>query len=85
MKVKFWGVRGSFAVDGRNYKYYGGATPCIEIRTNSGICILLDVGSGLYNFANDAALRNDTQNPIILLTHYHRDHLEGLAFYEQFF
>ena len=85
MDITFWGVRGSFPITGKEFNRYGGGTICIEVVSNSGQSILLDAGSGLYNFAINLKKRKIRKNPIIFLSHYHKDHIEGLPFFEQFY
>ena len=46
MKVRFWGVRGSFAMSGREFLRYGGNTTSVEIVTNDGHRLLIDLGTG---------------------------------------
>ena len=36
MKLKFWGTRGSISTPGRETVRYGGNTPCVEVRLDSG-------------------------------------------------
>lgn len=82
MKVVFWGFRGSMGVAGKGFERYGGGTSCIEVLTNSGQSIILDAGSGICTFYKDFISRVDqSKPPVILLSHYHRDHTEGLAFF----
>ena len=46
MKVRFWGVRGSFAMSGREFLRYGGNTPCVELQTDDGQRLVIDLGTG---------------------------------------
>ncbi len=47
MKLRFWGVRGSFAMSGRDYLRYGGNTTSIELVTAAGEQrLLVDLGTG---------------------------------------
>lgn len=80
MKVTFWGTRGSLALSGENYSKYGGNTICVELESSSGARLVLDAGTGLV-----ARAKNEASSPVILLSHYHKDHIEGLAFYKDFF
>ena len=36
MKIRFWGVRGSFAMTGRDFLRYGGNTSSVELVAASG-------------------------------------------------
>ena len=68
------GVRGSIPTSGSFTVKYGGSTPCVEILTKN-IQIIFDCGSGFSKVKI-----NDTKPTIILLSHFHHDHLQGLPF-----
>ena len=51
MKLRFWGVRGSFAMAGRDFLRYGGNTTSIELVTNAGQRLLVDLGTGATELA----------------------------------
>ena len=42
MKIRFWGVRGSFAVSGREFLRYGGNTTSVELLSDAGQRLLVD-------------------------------------------
>ena len=53
MKVKFYGVRGSLPVCGREFERYGGNTTCIRIlREKANRIAILDAGTGIRNLGN---------------------------------
>ena len=68
------GVRGSIPTSGPFTVKYGGSTPCVEILTKK-VQIIFDCGSGFSKVKI-----NDTKPTIILLSHFHHDHLQGLPF-----
>ena len=68
------GVRGSIPTSGPLTTKYGGSTPCVEIITDKAQ-IILDCGSGFSKVKI-----NDATPTIILLSHFHHDHLQGLPF-----
>ena len=47
MQITFWGVRGSYPVPGAATVRYGGQTSCVEVRSSSGECIIVDAGTGM--------------------------------------
>ena len=68
------GVRGSTPNASQNYLFFGGNTPCVEIRTQK-YQLIFDCGSGFskVNFSNDL-------ETILFISHFHHDHIQGLAF-----
>ena len=81
VKVKFWGVRGSFPIP-KSEDSFGGNTSCIEVRSTNNELVLLDMGTGLRNFGN-SILKEKT--PIcdinIVLSHFHYDHILGFLMF----
>tara|TARA_B100001750_G_C15419467_1_gene552146 strand:+ start:118 stop:972 length:855 start_codon:yes stop_codon:yes gene_type:complete len=81
IKVKFWGVRGSFPIP-KSEDAFGGNTSCVEIRTSSNELVVLDMGTGLRNLGNSLI---KSKNPItdinIILSHFHYDHILGFLMF----
>ncbi|MGE5184339.1 MAG: MBL fold metallo-hydrolase [Acidobacteriota bacterium] len=88
MKIRFWGVRGSFAMCGREFLRYGGNTSSIELRNVAGQRLLVDLGTGATELAKQLMTeefgKGQGELPI-LLTHTHLDHIQGLPFFTPFF
>jgi phosphoribosyl 1,2-cyclic phosphodiesterase len=88
MKLRFWGVRGSFAMSGREFLRYGGNTTSIELRNVNGQRLLVDLGTGATELAKQLMTeefgKGQGELPI-LLTHTHLDHIQGLPFFTPFF
>ena len=87
LRLTFWGTRGSVPTPGPLTVRYGGNTPCVEVRTESGRLIILDAGTGLRELgrslverSNGAPLEAD-----LFLTHAHWDHIQGLPFFPPIF
>lgn len=83
MLIKFWGVRGSIPTPQIENLWYGGNTPCIEIRSDNGNLLIIDCGSGLRLLGRHLAAERGSR-PLeadILLSHYHWDHIQGLPFF----
>ena len=77
MKIRFWGTRGSIPSPGPSTLRYGGNTSCVEVRLQDGPIIILDAGSGIRPLG--AAL--GTCDAVLLLSHYHWDHIQGMPFF----
>lgn len=84
MIVRFWGVRGSLPTPSIANLKYGGNTPCVEVRTNTGQLIILDAGTGVR--ALGQRLMQETppggHRIMLFLSHYHWDHIQGIPFFE---
>jgi phosphoribosyl 1,2-cyclic phosphodiesterase len=82
--IKFWGVRGSHPTPGAGTVGYGGNTPCVEVNI-AGQTIILDAGTGLIPLGRDLLRRQggvrQSLNLVLLLSHLHHDHTQGLPFF----
>lgn len=75
--IKFWGVRGTIPVVGKDFTRYGGNTSCVEVRCG-GRQIVLDAGTGI----RELGILTDVVHADILLSHTHLDHIQGLPFFK---
>lgn len=91
IKVKFWGVRGSYPAADKNFLEYGGNTACAEVNA-AGHTIIIDGGTGIIPLGN-MLYREHTasacsifdrkpMNLTMLLSHVHQDHIQGLNFFK---
>jgi phosphoribosyl 1,2-cyclic phosphodiesterase len=88
VKLRFWGVRGSFAMCGRDFLRYGGNTTSVELVTDAGDRLLIDLGTGATELGKQlmAAEFGAGKGKLpILLSHTHLDHIQGLPFFTPFF
>ncbi len=88
MKLRFWGVRGSFAMAGRDFLRYGGNTTCVELQSDAGERLLIDLGTGATELGKQlmaAEFGKGAGKLPILLSHTHLDHIQGLPFFTPFF
>jgi phosphoribosyl 1,2-cyclic phosphodiesterase len=88
MKLRFWGVRGSFATPGPHYLRYGGNTPAVEIVSDAGQRVLIDLGTGITELGKQlmAGEFGEGRGTLpVLLTHTHLDHIQGLPFFTPLF
>ena len=88
MKIRFWGVRGSFAMSGRDFLRYGGNTCSVELVASGGQRLLIDLGTGATELAKQlmgGEFGKGAGRLPILLSHTHLDHIQGLPFFTPFF
>jgi len=78
--IRFWGVRGSHAAPFPTHLNVGGNTSCVEIRQDNHI-VICDAGTGIIPFGHEILGQKDIRELMIILTHYHWDHVCGLPFF----
>ena len=76
LKVRFWGVRGSYPTPGAGTIKYGGNTASVEIRAGERT-IILDAGTGIIPLGRELAKTKHANGIMLLLTHLHHDHTQG--------
>lgn len=84
MYIKFWGVRGSVPVPGKETIHFGGNTTCIEIRPSDQSYIIVDAGTGIRLLGLEmlkGAFGKGGGTIHILFTHTHWDHIQGFPFF----
>jgi len=83
VKVKFYGVRGSLPVCGREFEKYGGNTTCLRIlREKVNRIAIVDAGTGIRNLGKEIIEKGINQDIInIVFTHFHWDHIQGFPFF----
>jgi len=84
LKIKFWGVRGSYPAPGAGTVKYGGNTACVEICAG-GRTIILDAGTGIIPLGRELAKRAVQEKRgldlMLLFSHMHHDHTQGFPFF----
>ena len=74
MKLITHGCRGSIPNPSKEMLKYGGNTTCFELSMDD-FQVFFDTGSGFQN-----AVLDSNKQIIIVFSHFHHDHLQGLAF-----
>ena len=70
MTIKFYGVRGSLPVSGKEFLKYGGNTTCIRIfRENVNRVAIIDAGTGIRKLGKEIIKTGLHQN-IINIVYY---------------
>ncbi len=80
LKIKFWGVRGSYPTPGAGTVKYGGNTACVEINAG-GRTIILDAGTGIIPLGRELAGQKRPLELLLLFSHLHHDHTQGFPFF----
>lgn len=77
--ITCYGVRGSVSATNESRLKYGCNTSCIKVEAGDKV-IILDAGTGLLRLGE--TLSGDDGHIILLLSHYHYDHIEGLTYFD---
>jgi phosphoribosyl 1,2-cyclic phosphodiesterase len=80
LRIKFWGVRGSYPTPGSATVKYGGNTSSVEIRAGERT-IILDAGTGIIPLGRELARIKRAGEIILLFSHLHHDHTQGFPFF----
>ena len=80
LRIRFWGVRGSYPTPGPSTVEVGGNSSCVEI-TAGDHTLVFDAGTGLIGLGRDLVRRPGEPTVHIFLSHLHHDHIEGLRFF----
>jgi len=78
--LRFWGVRGSYAAPFPTHLGVGGNTSCVEVNVDDHV-LICDAGTGIIPLGNKLAAEAKNKELLIILTHYHWDHICGLPFF----
>jgi len=78
--LRFWGVRGSYPAPAHSHLGVGGNTSCMEVRVDDRI-LICDAGTGIIPLGNELMAQDQIRELLIILTHYHWDHICGLPFF----
>ncbi len=85
MLVKFFGNRGSIPTPGLQYSEYGGNTSCIQVvDKDTNHFVILDAGTGMKKLSDDI-LASKAKEGVVLLSHFHWDHIMGIPFFKPFY
>jgi len=79
-QLRFWGVRGSYAAPFSTHLGVGGNTSCVEIRSGDHL-LICDAGTGIIPLGNELMQQDKIREIMVILTHYHWDHVCGLPFF----
>ena len=80
MKIKFWGVRGSYPTPGADTVKFGGNTSSVEIQAGDRT-IILDAGTGIIPLGRGLASTKRANELLLLFSHLHHDHTQGFPFF----
>ncbi|MEP7137109.1 MAG: MBL fold metallo-hydrolase [Chloroflexota bacterium] len=80
MRIKFWGVRGSYPTPGAGTVKYGGNTASVEVQAGNHT-IILDAGTGIIPLGRELARTKRAGEILLLFSHLHHDHTQGFPFF----
>jgi ribonuclease BN (tRNA processing enzyme) len=78
MKLIIGGVRGTNPVGQPDYMKYGGETTSFLVEGDAGERVLIDAGTGTRKLGQHLEQTHKAADVLLLLTHYHLDHVMGL-------
>lgn len=78
MKLIFGGVRGTNPVAQPDFMRYGGETTSFLLQGRAGEQILVDAGTGVRELGRQLQASVNPRRVLMLMTHYHLDHVVGL-------
>jgi len=82
-KLKIWGARGTVATPAPAKLRFGGNTSCLAVSLSDDEHIILDCGTGVRLLGNALTVTPGRERRFhIFFTHYHFDHIEGLALFQ---
>ncbi|MCX8071187.1 MAG: MBL fold metallo-hydrolase [Candidatus Binatia bacterium] len=81
LKLRFWGVRGSYPTPGASTARIGGNSVCMEVEAG-GVSLAFDAGTGLIALGQRLVKERTRGTVHVFLSHYHHDHIEGLRFFQ---
>ena len=85
MRVRFFGTRGSIATPGPHTLRYGGNTSCVEVRSDAGTLVIVDMGTGAAILGRELVAHGGPLRGHILISHTHWDHIQGIPFFPPLF
>ena len=80
MKIRYWGVRGSVPVPGKETLIYGGNTACVSVETGDAF-LIFDAGTGVRECGNFLLSRGGSLKATFFISHTHWDHIQGFPFF----
>ncbi|GIW44833.1 MAG: MBL fold metallo-hydrolase [Candidatus Binatia bacterium] len=81
LRLRFWGVRGSYPTPGRTTVRVGGNSVCMEVQVGT-LHLAFDAGTGLIALGHRWIREAAPATAHVFLSHYHHDHIEGLRFFQ---
>ncbi len=80
LRIRFWGVRGSYPAPGPMTAGVGGNSSCVEVAT-ADHTLVFDAGTGIIGLGRELVQRPGAPEVHVFLSHLHHDHIEGLRFF----
>ncbi|MFA6318546.1 MAG: response regulator [Elusimicrobiota bacterium] len=79
MEASVWGCRSLSPHTTAMNSHYGFQTSCLSLEVG-GQTLVFDAGTGIISLGAALAAKPDLKELWVFLTHFHQDHIQGLAF-----
>ena len=82
MLLRFWGVRGTLPVPGKDTLGFGGNTSCVSLNLGRRAFFVFDAGSGIRVLSNWLEKNGGGRQGRIFISHPHWDHINAIPFFQ---
>ena len=85
VELRYWGVRGTLPVPGRQTLRYGGNTSCVSMSFGQDGLFVFDAGSGIKSLGSHLMGQKKRLSGHIFISHPHWDHINAFPYFVPLF